>query len=308
MKYYAVLFAATLAGAQSVSSTYLTDLNGNRVPAGSVVATDGKHTETRQSINGRTVPLEQSDEKVLSETPSSRVTEKIVRKFDPDGHLVSTERVLTEEQKRPTGSLVNTTTFVSDVNGAMHQEERKTIETDKHGATTNTNTVVERPTLNGFETVEKRAEVSQTSGDTTHSDETVYRVSQSGGFYPAIRKVTETTQSATQTVEKTALYEPRGNVDTMQLSRQTVSTTTTRPDGSSVDQINYYGAAVPGNVRDPNAAPQLYEQDVIERKPGAGGTVTESLTARRASMADPGHLGAPIKISETVCTGKCSDK
>jgi hypothetical protein len=308
VKYYAFLFAVTLAGAQSVSSTYTTDINGRPVAGDGVVSNDGKHTETRQSINGRTVPLEQSDERVLSETPSGRVTEKIVRKFDPDGHLISTERVLTEEQKRPTGSVVNTTTFRSDINGAMHQEERKLVETDKHGATTDTNTVIERPTLNGFETVEKRAEVSQTSGDTTHSDETVYRISQSGGFHPAIRKVTDITQSGAQTVEKSALYEPLANVSTMQLTRQTVSTTTTRPDGSSVDQINYYGAAVPGNVRDPNAAPQLYEQDVIERKPGAGGTVTESLTARRALMADPDHLGAPIKVSETVCTGKCSNK
>lgn len=308
MKYYVLLFTAAIAGAQSVSSTYTTDVNGRSVAGDSFVTKDGKHTETTQSINGKKVPLEQSDERVISQSATGRVTEKIIRKFDPDGHLASTERVVTEEQTRPSGSVVNMTTFRSDVNGGMHQDERKVVETNKHGATTDTNIVIDRPTVNGFGTVEKRAVVSETSGDTTHSDEVVYRASQNGGFFPAVRKVTDTTASANKTVEKTALYEPIADAGTMQLTRQTVSTTTTRPDGSSVDEVNYYGPAVPGTSRDANAAPQLYEQDVIERKPGANGTVVESLSARRATVSNPNHLGPAVKVSETVCTGKCSDK
>ena len=308
MKYYVFLLATTLAGAQSVSSTSTTDFNGNSVAAGSVVSDDGKHTETRQSINGRTVPLEQSDERVVSESANGRVTEKIIRKFDPEGHLVSTARVVTEEQKRPSGSVVNTTTFRSDINGEMHQDEHKTVEINTHGATTDTNTVIERPTPNGIQTVEKRTEVSEKSGNNIHSDETVYRPGQNGEFSAAVRKVTDTTESAGKTVENTALYEPIANVNGLQLSKQTVTTTSMRPDGSAVVEMNYYGASVPGNVRDPNAQQQLYEQDVIDRKLGAGGKVTETLTARRASMSDPSQLGAPIKVSETVCTGKCSDR
>ncbi len=308
MKYYVFLLATTLASAQSVSSTSTTDLNGHTVVDGSVVSNDGTHTETTKSVNGRTVPLEQSDEKVISESSTSRVTEKIVKKFDPEGNLVSTTRVLTEEQKRPSGSVVNTTTFRSDINGQMHQDEHKTVETNTHGATTDVSTVIEKPTLNGTETVEKRTEVSETSGNSTHSDETVYRVGQNGEFDPAVRKVTETTQSDGKTVENTALYEPIANVSGLQLSRQTVSTTTTHPDGSASVETSYFGPAVPGNVRDPNAAQQLYEQDIVERKPATGGKVTETLTARRASMSDPTQLGPPIKVSETVCTGKCSDK
>jgi hypothetical protein len=308
VKYYAFLLATTLAGAQSVSSTTSTDLNGNTVAAGSVVSSDGKHTETTQSINGQTVPLEQSDERVVSESPTGRVTEKIIRKFDPEGHLVSTARVVTEEEKRPSGSLVNTTTFRSDINGQMHQDEHKTVETNTHGAATDINTVIERQTVNGLQTVEKRAEVSETSGNNTHSDETVYRPGQNGEFTPAVRRVTDTTQSTGKTVENTALYETIANTTGLQLSRQTVTTTSTRPDGSAVVEMNYYGAAVPGNVRDPNAPKQLYEQDVLERSPAASGKVTETLTARRASMSDPSQLGPPIKVSETVCTGKCSDK
>jgi hypothetical protein len=308
VKYYAFLLATTLAGAQSVSSTSSTDLNGNAVAGSTVVSDDGKHTETTRSLNGRTVPLEQSDERVVSESANGRVTEKIIRKFDPEGHLVSTARVVTEEEKRPSGSVVNTTTFRSDINGQMHQDEHKKVEIDTHGTTTDTNTVIERPTPNGNQTVEKRTEVSEKSGNTVRSDETVYRPDQNGAFSAAVRKVTETTESTGKTVENTALYETIANVTGLQLSKQTVTTTSTRPDGSAVVEMNYYGAAVPGNVRDSNAPQQLYEQDVIERKPGSGGTVTETLTARRASMSDPTQLGAPIKVSETVCTGKCSDK
>ena len=300
MKYYVFLLTTALAGAQSVSSTSIPDLNGGSIRDGSVVSNDGSHTETTQSLNGRIVPLEQSDERVLSQSSTGRVTEKIIRKFDPEGHLVSTARVVTEEQKRPTGSLVNTTTFRTDINGAMVQDERKMVETNTHGSTTDTNTVIERPTANGFQTVEKRAAVSETSNNTTHTDETVYRTSQNGGFFPAVRKVTETTQTNGKTVENTALYEPIADVGSLQLSRQTVSTTTTRPDGSSVAEVDSYGPSVPGNVRDPNAKQQLYERDVLERKPAAGGRVTETVTARRALISDPTQLGPPIKVSETV--------
>jgi hypothetical protein len=308
VKYYVFLLATSIALAQSASTLVTTDINGHTVVDGSVVSNDGKHTQTTKSLNGRTVPLEQSDERVISESATGRVTEKIVKKFDPEGNLVSTTRVLTEEQKRPSGSVVNTTTFRSDINGQMHQDEHKVVETNTHGATTDVNTVIERPTLNGIETVEKRAEVSETSGNTTRSDETVYRPGQNGGFSAAVRKVTEITQTGGKTEENTALYEPIANVSGMQLSRQTMSTTTKQPDGSELVETNYFGPAVPGNVRDPGAAQQLYEQDTIQRKPGAGGNVTETLTARRASMSDPTKLGPPIKVSETVCTGKCSDK
>lgn len=308
MKYYALLFVAVAMRAQSTSTIYTTDLNGRTIADGSVISSDGKHTETTRSINGRTVPLEQSDERVLSETPNGRVTERIVRKYDPEGNLVSTTRLVTEEQKQPAGSTVKTTTYRSDLNGAMHEDERKTVETSMHGGVTDRQIVVARQTPNGFSTVEKRSSVSETANNTTHTDETVYRANASGVFAPAVRTITDTTQSGAQTIEKTALYEPIADVTQMQLSRQTVTTTTERPDGSSVAQTDYYGPSVPGNVRDPNAAQQLYEQDTVERSAAAGGKVTETLTARRVSATDPTHLGPPIKVSETVCTGNCGGK
>jgi hypothetical protein len=307
VKYYALLLVAAFATAQSSSTIYTTDLNGHTVADGTSSSNDGKHTQTTRSINGRAVPLEQSDERVISETPSGKVTEKIIRKYDPEGQLAQTTRIVTEEQKRASGSTVNSTTYRSDLNGAMHEDERKTVETNTSGPTTNTQTVISRDTPNGFATVEKRSSVSETATDSTHTDETVYRADANGNFAPAVRTVTDTTQKNGQTVEKAALYEPIADVTKMQLSRQTVTTTTTRADGSSTAQTNYYGPSVPGNVRDPEAAQRLYEQDTVERST-AGGKTTETLTARRVTPNDPTHLGAPITVSETVCTGNCSGK
>jgi len=308
VKYYAWLLAAATLTAQSSSTIYTTDLNGRTVADGSSISSDGKHTETSKSINGRTVPLEQSDERVLSQSAEGRVVEKIIRKFDPEGNLTETTRVLTDERKTANGSTVNTTTFRSDLNGAMHEDERKTVETTIHGASSDTQTVVSRQTPNGFSTVEKRSAVTETSNNATHTDETVYRADANGAFQPAVRTVTDTTQSGGQTVATAALYEPIADVTRMQLSRQTVTTTTTRADGSSLAQVDYFGPSVPGNVRDPNAAQQLYEQDTIEKSPAPGGKVVETLTARRVSATDPTHLGPAIKVSETVCSGNCSGK
>jgi len=245
-------------------------------------------------------------ERVLSETPGSKVTERIVRKFDQTGALVSTERVLIEQQKHGSGETVRETTFRSDLNGGMQESERKNIETTVHGARTDTQTTVDRVTANGFETVEKRSAVSEKTGDAAHSDEMVYRRGDGGSFTPAFRTVTDTTQLNGKTVEKTAQYEPIADVTRMELIKQIVNTTTTRADGSSVSELDYYGPSVPGNVRDPNAKQQLYEQDTIERAPGPGGSVTETLSARRALMSNTSQLGPPIPVSQTVCTGKCS--
>ena len=309
MKYYVLAFAASVALAQSSTTTYTTNINGGTVATPGAVSTDHQQTQITQSLNGRTIPLEQSEERVLSETPQGKVTEKITRRYDRNGQLVSTERLVTDEQRRPSGSTVNSTMFQSDINGNMSETEHKTVESDTHGAVTDTQTVIARPTLDGsLATVEKRSQVSETSDHSTHSDETVFRQSGSGDFYPAVRNVTDTTKSGNQTVEKSAQYEPIANVSGLQLTRQTVATTTQDPNGSEQKEVSYYGPSVPGNVRDPNAPLRLYEQDITQRSKQAGGGVVETLSARRPTMSNPNQLGPATRISETVCTGKCDAK
>ena len=128
---------------QSSTTTYTTDLNGNRVEGNpSTPPPDGERTELFQSINGRQVPLEQIDgARGLSEDANGKVTERIVQKFDPTGQLASTERVMIEEQKLPGGgSTVQETTYRSDVNGSLQEAERKTTETRVNGSTTTAST------------------------------------------------------------------------------------------------------------------------------------------------------------------------
>ncbi len=194
-----VLFAVTagiaFAQNQSADTTVITDLNGHLETAASSVSTStpAEQTQTKltQSLNGRQVPLEQTEERVLRNDSSGKVTERIVRKYDPNGGLASTERVITEEQpKSGGGSTVHATTYRSDLNGRELETERRVTETRVAGASTTTETSIERPTINGaFGTTEKRTAV--TSGDDANktTNESVYRPSENGGLREAERRV-----------------------------------------------------------------------------------------------------------------------
>jgi hypothetical protein len=300
------MLACALALAQSTTTTYTTDLSGHRVEAATSTSTDGIHTEISRSLNGREVPLQQTDERVISEGPAGKVTERITRKYDPNGQLQQTERIVTREQKRPDGSSsVQSTTYRSDVNGQMQEAERTTTESRTQGQTTTTDTTIERPTINGaFETTEKRSLASRTAGDTTEENETVYRRSGSGDFYPALRQETEVRKAGDRTTENTTYFEP-DVTGQLALARRTMSTTTKRPDGSELTEVDLYARAADGVVQDPRAPQQINEQQIITREKGPGGEVVEKFSVRRPTIADPTHLGPLQEISETVCKGKC---
>lgn len=299
--------ACFAASAQSVSTTYVPDVNGRVAPVESTVSTNHTQTLVVQNLNGRAVPLRQVDERILRESGGTKVTERIIRRYDANGQLASTERELAEEQTRSNGSTLHVTTYRSDVNGRLAEVERQTIETEKQGSVEKTQSTIERPTLNGsFQAVQKSSSVTQTTAAGSQTDETTYQASQNGGFVVTARQVKETTQSGNQTTEKTALYQPFSETtQQMRLTEQTVSTTTKRPDGSESIAKTYYGSSWSGRVRDSESGPQLRAEDLIERKPGPGGSVVETLTARRVNPNDPNKLGPPQKISETICTGKC---
>lgn len=308
MKYCSIfLLAGALAAAQSATTTYTTDINGNRVDASTTLA-NAERTEVSRSINGRLVPLEQTEERVLSEDASGKVTETVTRKYAPTGQLMSTERVVTDAQKLAGGgSKVKATTYRSDVNGQMQEAQRTTKESHIQGATTYAETVVERPTLNdAFQAIEKRSEVTDTADGASHGQETVYRRSGNGDFYEALRHVTEERKTGDQTTVHTAYYEPDAT-GALQLARQNVSTTTKQPDGTEVTEVNLYARSVPGVVQNSGAPEQLQEQQVIQRGKGPDGAVVETLSVRRPTISDPGRLGGLQKISETVCKGKCSE-
>jgi len=306
VKYYVLALGASLAVAQSVTNTYTTDINGRRAAGDSLVSSDHQRTEIMQNLNGRKIPLQETDERVLRKDGNSTLTERTIRKFDRNGQLASTERQMIEEQKRPSGSTTRVTTYQTDVNGRSAETEHRTTETETQGAITRTQSVVERPTVNGsFAPVEKRSGVAEKLASGTREEETTYQNSENGGYVVRARQVRETTESGGQTTEKTALYQPLANSSQLQLAEQTVATTTKRPDGSERTETSVYGSSWGGHVGDAQSGPQLREQDVVERTPGPGGSVTESLSVRRASATDAGKLGPMMKVSETVCTGNC---
>ena len=305
MKYY--VFALTIAAAagQSVSSTYITDLNGHRVEAEKVVAKDHDRTEVTQSLNGRRVPVEQTDERIVRQDSASRVVEKTIRRYDPNGQLATTERQVIEERSRPGGSTTHVTTYRSDVNGRMAEAERRTTETETQGSVVRSQSVIERPASGSFQPVQKISSVTQTSPSGSQSDETVYEASQNGGFVAISRLVKETARTGAKTTERTAIYQPFSENGQMRLTEQTVANITTRPDGSEAIEKMLYGSSWNGKVRDNESGPQLREQEFIERTPGPGGSVTESFSVRRPTASDSNRMGPLMKVSETVCTGKC---
>jgi len=301
---------AALAWSQSTTNTYSTDINGRRVEAPSIAAAgtaaNGERTERTQSINGRQVPLEQVVDRVVREDANGKVTERMLKKFDPTGRLALTERVLIEENKLPGGgSSVRETTYRTDVNGATHEDQRRTTETRVQGSTTTANTVVDRPTLNGsFETVEKRSAVTDGSATNQRTTESVYRRDGAGGFQETLRTVKTSAKQNDTTTETTANYEP-GVTGQLQLASQTESVSTKQPNGTETTQVNMYAHTVAGQLQDNNAKMRVLEQQIIERRTNSDGSVAETLSVRRPSMGDPNRLGELQKISETVCKGKC---
>jgi hypothetical protein len=298
------MLSVGLVMAQSAAVLLTPDLNGHNVEAALYTASDGDHTQLDQSINGRLVPLEKSDARVLSESPNGRTTETVVRKYDPTGVLASTERIVTDEQKTPSGSVIHATIYRSDLNGNFQESERRLIESETQGATTTSNVTISRPGLGGsLEVAEKRNIVTTVEANTTRETEVVQRPAPNGQFVDATRQVREETKAADKMTSNTASYEP--NFDgQMSLIRQQVETTTKAPDGSAVTERNTYAPSQYGIARDDHGGPKLQEQEVIVRHEKNGG-VTETTTVSRPTLADPNLPGPSTVVSDLVCTGKC---
>jgi hypothetical protein len=304
-----IFFVATgLAVAQSAATTTTTDINGNRIAAGQTVATDGIVTDLRQSINGREVPLEQVEQKVLSQSGNTTVTERIIRHYGANGVVVQTDRVVTEETKTGEGeSVVHSATYRSDISGNMAEAERKTVETRKQGDATVTDTAVEKKDLSGsFAVAEKRSATSEPTPTGKNESETVMLRDANGNLYEAQRLSTTETKTGNQVLRNTAIYEP--NVDgQLLLSRQEVRKATSNPDGSSSEEVEIFGRTSNGQAREPGAPPSLTEKRVIDRHLGPGGEIVETQKVQVPSMND-GRLDPARPVSETVCRGECDKK
>ena len=253
------------------------------------------------------MPLEKTDVHVLSEGPSGKTTETIVRKYDATGQLASTERTVSEEQKTPTGSVINATIYRSDLNGTLQEAERRTIESQTQGSTTTADVAISRAGLNGsFQVAEKRNIVTVANKDAGSVQETevVQRPDQNGQLAEAAREVREQTKAGDKVTSNTAHYE-LDYTGKMNLIRQQVETTAKSPDGSIVTERNTFAPSIYGVARSGDGGPKLREQEVIVRREN-NGVVTEKTTVSRPTLQDPNRLGPASPVSELVCTGKCA--
>jgi hypothetical protein len=306
-----VVFVLSLSAQDSsVRTTTSVDINGARVADGpQIEQTKSKGTvettERMQSINGRMVPLERVDERVVRDDSTGRVVERTIHRYDATGNPTTPVKETIEEQKRPDGSsTIQTTRYRGDVNGDLQLVQKTVTELRRSGSTETSDTVVQRPLNGSLETVEKKETVRVNDGINGYrEDATTYRRDGNGGFGVAVRQTKEHTEQSGQATDNTAEYEigPDGQ---LQLHSQSVANTVTRPDGSKDSVVNLFGRNAPGTV-DSDGKLKLFEQQVIEQKPRPGNALVETLSVRRPTVSDPNALGPAQQISETTCKGKC---
>ena len=312
---YVLFFGAASLWAQASKeanrTVYTYEPNGRRASAYDQAnvsgAGGGSQSQTVTDVNGRRVQLEAVEEKVLSEGPEGRVVERLVKKFDSHGNLTGQEKVRLEETKSADGSssTVRATVYDKDVNGRFELRERTTTATNKDGSVIRAETLVERPNINGNLGQQER-KVAVTTGDDTKSlkDVTVYRKDQGGSMAPAVRELTETTKEAGREVANTSEYNT-ASTGKMELIGQKVAQTVKNADGTESQVVDVFGTNNPGQLSSGyDRQLKLRERQLIERTPGPDKGLVETFSIQRPAL-DSGRLGAPQKISETVCQGNC---
>lgn len=306
MRVLFALMAPALLLAQSATTNYRSDnVNGGKVAVGKRENGAGDTTERRKSVNGRLVPNEQTTEKVIRDDANGKVIERTIKHFDEGGRLVQTERVVSEQGPvRGGAQTIRESVSVSDVSGRFVETERRTTESKTAGTTTTVDVSVDRSNPNGkFQPAERRTTVTTGTPQAQQIHGSLQLPDLNGRFQEAERTDGTVQVSGDKKVSNVTRYEPDAT-GRMALKEQKVETTTKRA-GSEVVETNIYSNQVAAQIRSgASGGPRIVEQQVLERKLGSDGSVSESLSVRRVG-SDPDRLGEARKISEIVCTGKC---
>ena len=171
--------------------------------------------------------------------PSDRelVVERTIRRYDPTGRGAVSEKVRIEERKDAAGNtIVNTAVYDADINGRFALRERVKAQSTKSGDTMHTQTVVERPNLNGsLDTVERREAVQMGTDKNLTVDVSVFRRDANGAFSQTERQTVQTVvsgdlayQRGTFTVEAT----PKAGGNKTRTSGTFLRIYRRQPDGS----------------------------------------------------------------------------
>ena len=297
----------------SVTTHRSVDINGHRVTDGpDIVQTKSTNsvttTEIMQNVNGRSVPMERREERVLRDDASGRSVETLIRTYDQAGYPTPPTKEILEERKQPDGSsTTQTATYRADINGGMELLKKTTTDVHKSGSSETSDTLLQRPSINGsLETVEKKTTVTTNdSGGGFQREASTYQRDGTGSFVLSVKESTQHTVSGDASTENTARYEVMDG--RLQLHSQTVSKVVKRPDGSKETEVDVFAPNTLGTVDSGSPKLKIREQQIIDRKAGTGGSVVETLTVRRPSQSDQTVLGRPMQISETTCRGKCEN-
>jgi hypothetical protein len=309
-------FPASAQTGHNSTSTYDLDtqsINGGPMPglSTSFSETPGstRTIETRQSLNGHSVPAEKVNERVVSNEGGVKVVERTIERYDPNGEALPPEKQVITTAKHADGSEdQQNSIWRADLNGNMALAEKDETAIRHSGGTVTSETSVERPSLNDSLSVVEKRDVVRTEGaaGAYEQNETVWRNDPSGGFYEAVRRVTEHKDQASGSSDNTAEYEV-GNTGALELHSQMVRNTVKAPDGSQTTEVTYLDKSAPGTVESgDNLALKLRSQEIVETSKGPGGAVRETISVRRPTISDPNTLGPATKVSETVCHGDCS--
>ena len=295
MKCFLGLLSVFAACAQQSSiSTQTYDINGRPVSGVSSMQSGNSRSQVTRDSNGRKVPIETAEERLISDSGGVKILERIIKRYDPNGNPGPPERIRIEEYKE-SGGAIRTVTTVSrgDINGALQVAERATTITRSSGPRTESTTSLERPTLNGsMDLVEKNDRTIVTAGAKTTENITTLRRDTNGKLSESAKMTREAVTSNGLTNENVAEYEA-ASTGQMRLMRQ--STAQIEPTGTRQETI--YLPDAQGNM-------ELWQQKVIQRKETSSGAV-ETTTVRFADANDPGKLGPARKVEETICTGDC---
>lgn len=301
------LVAAALPAQERESRTYVYDPNGRRVEWSATTRGQGYQAETIRDVNGRRVPVESVEERVLRKEGGLQVVERVIRRYSPDGRPLPPEKVLVETVSRPDGSVRETATiYRGDLNGALRPAERILTETRSREGMTVSETRVERAGISGgFSLVEKRSatEVVRAGDKASERDETVFVPDANGRLIAARRRVVRSRERG-GTVQQHADEYEAATTGALRLSRQLVSVTRRNPDGSEETVVDVYGVNAPGRPIEPGAAPQLRERQIYTSRQSPDGSVVTVFAVQRPSLNSTRELGPPEKVSETVTRTK----
>src|SRR5437016_11014603 len=124
-------FGAALVAQQSSqqTGTWTIDTSGQRVEGHVYQSSDSpansQRMEMSRSINGRLVPVQSSEDRVLRKDSQGKSVERILRLYDQNGNPVPGKKILTEETKNADGSItIRSTTYDMDLSGNMQVSER----------------------------------------------------------------------------------------------------------------------------------------------------------------------------------------